>query len=242
MSTLRPRARARQRGLSLVELMVGITVGLIVVAGASLLLSGQLLENRRLVAEAQVQQDLRATADIITRELRRAGAIGTDFLLVSRIYVPGSLTDAPPNAWAADLTPASGASSAEVGFNYHPTGPGTDGPFGFRRTPTSGVIQTRLVAGGWQDLTDPATLDVTEFEVARLSDTRLQIPCNKACPDTTSDCWPTVNQRVFEVRITARSRAFPEVVRSHRSRVKVRNDYLEYFTPPSASVHSVCPP
>ena len=61
------------RGMSLVELMVGITVGLLVVAGASLLVSSQLSENRRLLLETQVQQDLRATADIIARQLRRSG-------------------------------------------------------------------------------------------------------------------------------------------------------------------------
>ena len=63
-----------QRGLSIVELMVGIAIGLIIVAAASLLMSGQLNENRRLLAETQLQQDLRAASDIITRELRRIGA------------------------------------------------------------------------------------------------------------------------------------------------------------------------
>lgn len=66
-------AMARQRGLSLVELLVGISVGLFVLAGATLLLSTQLGDNRRLLLETQLQQDLRATMDIITRELRRAG-------------------------------------------------------------------------------------------------------------------------------------------------------------------------
>ena len=62
------------RGLSLIELMVGIAVGLFIVAAATVLVSGQLGENRRLMLDTQLQQDLRATADIITRELRRANA------------------------------------------------------------------------------------------------------------------------------------------------------------------------
>ena len=64
---------APARGLSLVELMVGITIGLIVVAGATLLTATQLSDNRRLLLETQVQQDLRAAADIIAREVRRGG-------------------------------------------------------------------------------------------------------------------------------------------------------------------------
>ncbi|MBL0296208.1 MAG: hypothetical protein IPQ21_03185 [Betaproteobacteria bacterium] len=56
--------------------MVGITVGLFIVAAAAMLVTTQLGDNRRLLLETQVQQDLRATADIITRELRRAGLAG----------------------------------------------------------------------------------------------------------------------------------------------------------------------
>ena len=60
---VRPSARAAQRGLSIVEMMVGIAVGLIVVAAATLMVAGQLADNRRLLLETQVQQDLRASAD-----------------------------------------------------------------------------------------------------------------------------------------------------------------------------------
>ncbi len=43
-----------QRGLSLVELMVGITDGLFVVAAAATLVANQLSDNRRLLLETQV--------------------------------------------------------------------------------------------------------------------------------------------------------------------------------------------
>ncbi len=235
--------RRRQRGMSIVELMVGITIGLIIVAGASVLLSSQIVDNRRLVAEAQVQQDLRATADIITRELRRSGTLGVDTFLVDRIWSPGSVTDAAANMHSELLSPAEGASDDEVAFNYYPTGPGTDGPFGFRLNTAAGVIETRLRAGGWQDLTDPATLNVTQFEVERLDDTVSRIPCNKPCPDTTSDCWPTLSVRTLEIRITAQSRSDPAIVRSHRSRVRLRNEHLQFFThSANLALAAVCPP
>ena len=67
------RSRATQQGASLVELLVGVAVGLFIVAGATLIVSTQLSENKRLLAETQLQQDLRAAADIMTRELRRSG-------------------------------------------------------------------------------------------------------------------------------------------------------------------------
>jgi prepilin-type N-terminal cleavage/methylation domain-containing protein len=246
---LRLGSQWRQRGLSLVELMVGITIGLVVVAGASVLLSGQLFENRRLIAEAQVNQDLRATADIITRELRRAGAIGVDVLLVSRVWEAGTTNDAADNRWARLLTPAAGApADDEVAFNYYPTGPGTDGPFGFRLNAATGVIQTRLRAGGWQDLTDPATVNVTEFEIERLADTRVTIPCAKPCPAGpwgaagTSACWPTVSVRAVEVRITVEHRTIPAIQRSHRSQVRLRNDHIAFFDQSPWPDTKLCPP
>ncbi|MBA4217252.1 MAG: hypothetical protein C0460_07975 [Methylibium sp.] len=64
------------RGLGLIELMVGITVGLIVAAGASLVAVNQINEHRRLMLEIQVQQDLRTAADLVQQELRRAGFRG----------------------------------------------------------------------------------------------------------------------------------------------------------------------
>jgi len=65
--------RRRQAGLSMVELMVGVAIGLFVVAGATMAVSNQLGDNRRLMLETQIQQDLRAAADVIARDLRRSG-------------------------------------------------------------------------------------------------------------------------------------------------------------------------
>src|ERR1700712_1447509 len=69
--------RQSQSGLSLVEMMVGIAVGLIVVAGASLMMTSQVTQNSRLLQETQIQQDLRAAADLMLRDLRRAGYSST---------------------------------------------------------------------------------------------------------------------------------------------------------------------
>ena len=65
--------RSGQRGLSIVELLVGIAVGLFVVGGAIKLMVDNLTNNRRMLVETRVNQDLRAAADLIVRDLRRAG-------------------------------------------------------------------------------------------------------------------------------------------------------------------------
>ena len=70
-------ARARQRGLSLVELMIGLTVGLIVLSGILGLLSGHLRGNSELIRTTRLNNELRGTMDLVVRDLRRATYWGT---------------------------------------------------------------------------------------------------------------------------------------------------------------------
>ncbi|MDH4483076.1 MAG: PilW family protein [Rhodoferax sp.] len=70
-----PLARGRQRGLSLVELMISITLGMVAVAGAiSIYLSNrnsyQLVEGA-----ARVQENARFAVEFLGRDLREAGGI-----------------------------------------------------------------------------------------------------------------------------------------------------------------------
>jgi type II secretory pathway component PulJ len=246
--------RQRQAGLSLVELMVGITIGLIVVAATSLMFSGQLAESRRLIAEAQVQQDIRVSVDIIARELRRSGALGRDDDLQDRIWSLDSATDPFPNRPSSVLNDQTGSAlvgtNDEVIFDYFPAGQSTrilGSAFGFRLAPERGTIQTRHVAGGaggghWQDLTDPATMRVTEFAVTRVADSVSVIPCTKPCPSGDTSCWPSVNQRTLVIRVTAVHPAFPQVQRTHEARVRLRNDHFRFFNVASLTSGQVCPP
>lgn len=222
--------RARERGLSIVELMVGIAIGLIVVAAASLLMSGQLNENRRLLAETQLQQDLRATADIITRELRRLGA-DTETQSLASLWFPGRTSAVVENALSKPsvISPAPGVTANAVSFTYNPGGAGV-GTFGYQVV--NGGIQTRMAAGGWQELTDPRVMTVTSLSITRDADTTIQLPCAKPCPITNdAACWPTLNVRNFSVAITASAAAVPGIDRSIKTRVRVRNDYLQFSAP-----------
>lgn len=224
-------ARTAQRGLSLVELMVGITVGLIVVAAASVMVSGQLAENRRLVAEAQVQQDLRASVDIITRELRRAGSSTAP---VNHVWGGSGSGDAAQNT-SSTLAPASGSSS-EVTFSYQVAT--VDAARGFRLNATDGTIESLQGAAGWQELTDRNTIEVTEFTVTRLPDATAMVQCPNACTGGggATDCWPRVAARALELTVVVRSRVLPDVERRHQSVVRLRNDLV-----PFAGGTNLCP-
>ncbi len=240
MSALKPRrgSAPRQRGLSMVELMIGITVGLIVVAAATVLVSGQLVENRQLITEAQVQQDLRATADIIVRELRRAGMNNR---VEPSIWDPSGSGDATPNRFSGDatLSPPAGSASSALSFAYRETGLELTGPLGFRLNTTKGTIESLLRGGSWQELTDRNTLEVTSFSVTRLADTRVIVPCPNPCPGGVgTDCWPRVGVRALQLAITVRARHNPAIVRRHQATVRLRNDDLPFH---DAAAPRLCP-
>jgi type IV pilus assembly protein PilW len=66
------KKRTLQQGLSIVELMVGIAMGLFITAGAIKLFVDNLGSNRQLLLETRLNQELRTAADIVARALRRA--------------------------------------------------------------------------------------------------------------------------------------------------------------------------
>lgn len=65
-------------GLSLVELMVGMAVGLLIVAVALLALTQHLRESRSQVTQSRLAHDLHAAGDLMLRDLRRAGPFTTE--------------------------------------------------------------------------------------------------------------------------------------------------------------------
>lgn len=218
------RARRRlQRGLSVVELMVGVTVGLFVVAAAALMVSGQLSDNRSLLLATQIQQDLRSTADIITRELRRIGFADSVLVWNDGMSAPVAETS------VASITPASGSSITEIDFFYRRR-PGDDTRFGFKLE--DGVIKTK-VYDAWEVLTDPRVMRVTAFNINMPAATEYRLPCAKLCSDDTQDCWPVVRMRTATVTITGVSTSDAAITRTVSSQVRVRNDWVHHNNTPS---------
>ncbi|MCA0239714.1 MAG: prepilin-type N-terminal cleavage/methylation domain-containing protein [Proteobacteria bacterium] len=222
------RGPYRQKGLSLVELMVGITVGLFVAAAAAMLVANQLSSNRRLLLETQIQQDLRSTADIVTRELRRAG-----YSLAMDAWVWPDGTEAP-NANQGILTP----STSEVRFVYN-RAPGETGPYGFKFDAATNTIKSQLADAGWQELTDRRSLKITAFTITDLGTAPTQLPCPKLCADGTKACWPVYRVRDYRVDIAGEAVSDSNVQRSLSTNVRIRNDYVEYKDPLNPNL--ICP-
>ena len=214
-------AHYSQGGMSIVELMVGVAIGLIIVAAASLLMAGQLVENRRLITEAQVQQDLRATADLISRDIRRAGRTG-EVNALGTIWYPDS-PSALPNAVGNSLsTPPSNT----INFAYVP-GPFFSVPFGFK---LQSEVVKRMASNSPQDLTDGNVMKTTSLNPSVLGDSSatLVLPCPRTCSDGSSDCWPKYHVRRVRIEMLAEAKADTSIKRAARSTVRVRNDRVEF--------------
>lgn len=225
--TRSPATARTQRGLSIVELMVGIAVGLVVVAAATIMVAAQLADNRRLLLETQIQQDLRTTADLIARDLRRAGFWHD----APRGTAAGAAAFGPlGNPYAAVAPAGHAASAAELGYVYaYPTRTvddnlvNDDEVYGFRLR--NGVVETQLGRGNWQALTDAGALKVTRFLVTAREEA-VPLPCPRACSPGATPCPPVQTVRAYTIEIGGQAAHDAAVQRSVRSHVRLRNDLV----------------
>lgn len=201
--------------MTLVELMIGLAIGLVVTTGCLLLWASQLREERSRLAGTWLTQDLRAALALMTRDLRRAGYWGAAPTAIASGDGP-----APANPYAA-LSTSAGA----IAYRYtlDPLENGSVDPneqFGFRLR--SGVLEMQLGSGNWQALTDSATLVVTTFRVEPMAQT-LDLSDFCARPCTSAGC-PRQELRGLELTIVARLPNDATVTRGVRERVSLRND------------------
>ncbi|MBS1180056.1 MAG: hypothetical protein H6R06_4468 [Proteobacteria bacterium] len=229
------RLKRRARGVGIVELLVGLALGLFVVSGGLLLLAGFTDENRRLLLETRLTQDLRAASDLVTRDLRRAGYWDAAH---SGVWYAGGPTVPPQNPYsrlsgsACDDTSAlnqttttepslaicfaiqaSGDSNATVDANEQ---------FGFDLD--GGVIYLVVDGAARQPLTDPKTIFVSELVITPSSQVLdASSFCKSGC--TGSSC-PQVVVREYEVLIKGHVPGDSSVSRFLRSNVRIRNDHF----------------
>ena len=211
--------RRRLRGASLVGLLVGLALALFVSAGAAMMAATQLAEHRRLLQQAQAEQDLRRSADLVLRELRRAGHW--------RQAQDGVWS--PSQAGAAHPLPELDLASGEVSLHYH-RNPGQQGPYGFKLQ--DGVLKIRMAGAGWQELTDGQALHLTAFDVQDASGTSIALPCAGPCEDAA--CAAALRLRHLRVTLGGYAAHEPSVPRMAAFEVRVRNDRLVEASGPTA--------
>ena len=230
--------RSPERGLSIVELMIGIAIGLFIVAGATLMLTTQLGDNRRLLLEAQIQQDMRAAADMISRDIRRAGYWAQSYRQVwpgagalANPYTRIEPGGAPLATDAIEYDRSTGEDGRLIGSDDN----GVDAEanrsrerVGFRlstRPNESKTIEYQVGAGNWQALTDKEVLNITLFRLD-ITARDLPVPCGAGlqCPVLgPGGCRLVLTYRDVTINITAQAIHEPAVQRALRDNVRLRN-------------------
>ncbi|MEO8280601.1 MAG: hypothetical protein ABI564_12975, partial [Ideonella sp.] len=231
LGTLMPTTNIRhaslvrlQRGLTLIDTLIGLALGLFVISNGLLLLASHLNENRLLVLEARLMQDLRTATGAITRDLRRAGYWGEAGAALNADSAP-RINPYQTLSIAANV--ADGLRlrySRDLSENHVVDG---NEEFGFRLR--NNAIDT-LLGGSWQTLTDPATVRVTSLRLTpTISEVEQPALCAVACPPAASGasiCPPRVQMRHVLVEISGESPADPSIRRTLQASARVRNDAL----------------
>jgi prepilin peptidase dependent protein B len=229
------RAGRRNAGFSLVELMVGMVVGLIV-AGSVLAFTvvtirsyGENLRSTRLTS------DLSSGMDVVVGELRRAGY---DAQSVGRLF-----TDNVPSSFST-IT-ASGSCLAyryDRGVGSLGDAPAATEMRAIRLDATTGTLQMDASSssagcsgsgGTWVDLTDPKVVNITAF-----TPTIASVPfCTvvderETTPGSGVYVFDRVqgNSREVTVSLTGSLRQDASVSRTIENSTRVRADSIEYIT------------
>lgn len=231
LSRIQSAQRRRQAGLSVIELMVGFAVGLFIVGGAVKLFVDYMARNRTVVLEARVNQDLRAAADLIARDLRRAGYWQN---------AANSIWNATTSSFninpyrTISLDTANGHSRIRFDYSKDNTDTVETAEAGGFAIGSDGALQM-LNGGGWQAVTDPNTLTIAMGITQSVSTIDLWNGCacfnDGSCTATEFQTGgvhhatrPRAEIADYIVTLTGTSATDSTVRRSIVERIRVRND------------------
>jgi type IV pilus assembly protein PilW len=156
---------ARQSGLSLIELMVGLTVGLLVILAALALYTSIAVGARDTLGSARLTSEMRAAIDVMSADIRRAGFGGERYTRLDKydlsVYESGACI----------------VYSYDANLNDKPEDepekpPDDDELFGFFiengelkiRTSGGDLSDCRMSGVQWQPVTDASVLLIEELD------------------------------------------------------------------------------
>lgn len=228
----RSRSKRLSLGLSIVELLVGVAIGLFILAGASAMFVGNVTNSRRLLLEAHINQDLRGTMDLVTRDLRRGGYWGNS---LAGTLAAGSGNTTVLNPYS--VITRTGSTQIDYAYTRDSTEDNalnaSTEQFGFKLNTSANTVQMNI-GGIWQTLTNTDILTINTFQITPTETTLdIRASCAKTCTDTdpTLPNCPRVQVRSYNIVLTGTSKTDAAVIRTLRSQVRVRNDAMQGACP-----------
>ena len=242
-----------QQGFSLVELMVGLTIGLLLTAGIINFYITSMKANTDNLQISMLNQELRSMLHIIDRDIRRAGywagVPGTDDLSANPFLTgPNDLVISQKTGVAAnscviysydldkDKLVDVGSAATSALFTSTPYDLGNVEQFGFRLSGNSVQMRTGLAtvgestidcdSGAWNTITDSHT-EITQFSFT-LNTQYLNVSSGMACSPANINCCASGEAcqliRDVEINISGRLTHDASVVKSVSGLTHVRND------------------
>lgn len=156
------KPRSTERGVSLVELMVGLAAGLAVALAALQWVDLQSRWHRSATLESRLLHDLHASAELIHRTLRRAGQHGDALEAPASDGSRRIVVNPHVEVVIADQGRGISVSATRDGLDDHQAS--ADEQTSFRLA--GAVLEARIGAGPWQAVTDAGVLRVTDLQFA----------------------------------------------------------------------------
>jgi Tfp pilus assembly protein PilW len=176
----------RQKGMTLIELLVAGLISIIVMSGMVILMANTLGTGTQTIKMTRLSAEMRTAMQIMTRELRRANYHATfagcfgNLDCLATLGITGQVTEVNINGtndclwfWydrpqrcptssctAAELAAAQTAITAETVAGFRRT---VTGGIGVIQMTTSGTSAANCPGGGWVSITNPDLVDITAF-------------------------------------------------------------------------------
>jgi len=217
---------ARQRGFSLMETMIALSLSMVVTSAMVMLMGNSMGAASRIIEMSQLTDELRNAMRMMSRDVRRANFSANSIYCYGNSdcgsdgsasqYADIAITDGDCFIYGLDRNWDGNAASDDAG--------------GFRRVTANGVGVIEIWVGGaapvcsgtsedWLAVTDPNVVDVTSFNV----DDGLSSSASVA-----GGSGSTLTKRTREIQMQLEGRLVIDhkITRRIEDRITVRNDFM----------------
>lgn len=215
----------RQRGFSLIELMVSIGIGAILMLGLVMMYSTSSKHSNETMEQNRLAQELNATVQMMSADIRRAGYWRLAVNDIGTGQNNNPYMDANTNMDIATNGTNDCILLSYDSYNDGAVKPintaGDDERYGYRLS--NGAIQARpnaanfvcdAAANAWEDITDVNFITITSFAIVK----------NEVPVFISGTSGPKMIVRDVDIHLTAQLVRDPNTTRTINYNIKVRND------------------
>lgn len=212
-----------QRGLSLIDLMVGMAVGFVLLMAITQFFVSQVVGNTNMLKATRLNQELRAVMDFAVRDIRRGGYWGN---AASGVWYEGSpgVTTNPLQSITVGTTadPATATSGDSIKYSYDVNGNGT--------LEDSETFTIRLNAGAVelvQGIANPTTTQLSDPGSTTITALTFSVtPATVTVACVVAGSNPALTVREITIALAGRLESDATVTRTMQETIRIRADSI----------------